>query len=58
MQGFGFKKCGEDIGKAKVLMGEIPSIAVKPVVRPKQGDVRAMVLPEGGGTLRQGSGPA
>ena len=48
VQGFWFKKCGEDIGKAKVLMGEIPSIAVRPIVKPKQGDVRAMVLPGGG----------
>ena len=29
-------------------MGEIPSITVRPVVKPKQGDVRAMVLPGGG----------
>ena len=29
-------------------MGEIPIVIVKPAVKPKQGDVRAMVLPGGG----------
>ena len=43
-----FNKCGEDFGKAKVLMGQMPIIEVKPIVKPKLGDVRAMVLPGGG----------
>ena len=57
MQGFWFQKCGEDVSTAKVRMGEIPSVIVKPAVKPKQGDVRAMVLP-GGGTLQRECGPA
>jgi len=48
VQHFWFDKCGEDFSKVQNLMGKLPQIETKPVVKAKLGDLRQMVLPGGG----------
>ena len=48
LQAYLFAKCGEDPPERKVVLGMIPAVVRKKVLRPTKGDITQLVLPGGG----------